>query len=146
MKKKNEISIKAVRKIEKYLDDHLQFEYNKQKVWKQMDSASRKKFRQDFRRIIEDCIGNACDTLEGETIKAKVAPTFKFPPKVSPYIKRYHHHAFGNFTDELGSYWIEVNAKTNQTAFVYEDGTKAYTAPMPVTIKEYTTSGVWKEF
>ena len=146
MKKKYEISIKAVRKIEKYLDDHLQFEGLKLKVWKTMDPKSRKKFRQDFRRIIEDCIGNACDTLEGETVKAKVQPKFKSPPKVSPYIKRYHHHGFGNFTDELGRYWIEVNMKSNQTAFVYENGTKVYTTPMPDTIREYTKSGVWKEF
>ena len=144
MKKKNEISIKAVRKIEKYLDDHLQFEIGKIKVWKEMNDASRTKFRQAFRRIIEESIGDALDILDGQTVKP--VRMFKFPPKANSNVKRYHHHAFGNFSDELGKYWIEVDTKTNQTAFVYENGIRVSTSPMPQTIREYTESGVWVEF
>ena len=145
MKKKNEISIKAVRKIEHYLDTHLQLGFDGKKVWKVMDNASRKKFRQAFRRIIEEAIGTSMDALDGQTVKPE--PKFKLPPKASKTIKRYRHSVFGNFSNGADRYWIEVDTKTNLISLVYENGIRLNSySPMTQAMRDYIKSGVWVEF
>lgn len=145
MKKKNEISIKAVRKIEHYLDTHLQLKFDGQKAWKVMDNASRKKFRQAFRRIIEEAIGTSMDTLDGQTVKPE--PKFELPPKASKTIKRYHDSVFGNFSNGAYKYWIEVDTKTNLISLVYEDGIRINSyCPMTQAVLDCIKSGVWVEF